>query len=103
MCAPMNTTCCRQHTEKHIVRISIKEYSALFLNVTQENIGSCFTVGRKFYREHVVCVYCVCVCFQLSSTSVEWQARGWEVLKDVLKDVLTEPSGKPHKCLPPTH
>ena len=61
MCAPMNTTCCRQHTEKHIVRISIKEYSALFLNVTQENIGSCFTVGRKFYREHVLCV-CVCVC-----------------------------------------
>jgi hypothetical protein len=50
ICAPMNTTCCMPRTEKHIARMTIKEYGELFLNVTHENVGSCFTVGRHFYH-----------------------------------------------------
>ena len=51
ICTPMNTTCCKPRTEKHIARMTIKEYGELFMNVTEENVGNCFTVGRHFYRK----------------------------------------------------
>ena len=47
----MNTTCCRQLTEKHMVKLAQKEYGELFLNVTHENIRNCFVVGRYFHRK----------------------------------------------------
>ena len=47
----MNTTCCTLKTEKHLARVAQKEYGELFLNVTHESVGRCFTVGRDFYRK----------------------------------------------------
>jgi hypothetical protein len=46
----MNTTCCKPNTEKFMARLARREYGELFLNVTEENVGNCFTVGRHFYR-----------------------------------------------------
>ena len=51
ICQPMNTTCCKLKTEKHLAKLAQREYGELFLNVTHESIGKCFTVGRDFYRK----------------------------------------------------
>lgn len=61
----MNTTCCKPRTEKHIARMTIKEYSELFMNVTEENVGNCFTVGRHFYRKISTALKCFVLQFSV--------------------------------------
>ena len=61
----MNTTCCKPRTEKHIARMTIKEYGELFMNVTEENVGNCFTVGRHFYRKLSTALKCFVLQFSV--------------------------------------